>query len=80
MSAVRIRRGFDSVCLLDIIREDDSRDGSLGLCDAQRPIDQMARLLRRGADLHEIARHILEERKQVDFLLKMAAERERAPV
>jgi hypothetical protein len=41
---------------------------------ADRPIDQVANLFRRGGHVHVFARDVLEQRHQIDFLLVVAAE------
>src|SRR5690606_36970689 len=43
--------------------------------DAHGAVDQMAHLRRRGAHLHVVAGHVLEQTEQVDLLLVVAAER-----
>ncbi len=66
--------GLSGRRFLYIVGEDDRRDGALRLGDAECAIDQMARLCRGAADLHEIRRDVLEQRKKIDLLLEVAAE------
>ena len=53
--------------------DDDRRGGTLGLGGADRPVQDVGQLLRHGHHLDVLARHILEEREQVHFLLIRAA-------
>ena len=59
--------------VLEIVRDDDTGDGPFRHRDPHGAVDQVPDLLRFGGDFHERAGHILEERRQVHFLLEMAA-------
>ena len=69
-----MRRLF-SFEVLNVIRDDQTGDAALRVRDAHGAIDKMTHLHGGGASLHVVARDILEERMQVDFLLKRAAKR-----
>ena len=66
--------GFDRLGLLHVVGKDHHGHAALGLGDAHRPVDQMPRLLGHHADLDEL-RDVLHQRREVDLLLVMAAQR-----
>ena len=72
--AVRARRLLVGQ-LLQVVRQDQRGDAALADRDAHRAVDQMADLRRHRGLLHEGAGDIAEQRRQIDFLLVMAAER-----
>ena len=61
--------------VLQIVGKDQRRHPPLGDGDAHRAIGQMAYLRRHRRGVDECAGDILEQRRQVDLLLVMAAER-----
>src|SRR5579871_1197214 len=71
--AVLLGRLFDGLHLLDVHRDDDTREGTLGLGDAQRAIHEMAYLNRRGGHVDILASYVLEQGNEVNLLLVMAA-------
>ena len=72
--AVLARRRLDGLLLLDVTREDEGRDAAPVERDADRAVDQVARLRGLHADLDELG-DVLEEHLQVDLLLVGGAER-----
>ena len=70
-----MRRHLDGRRLLDVAGKDDGGDAASRLRDSQRTIHQVAHLIRRHADLDEVPGHILEERRQIDLLLVVTADR-----
>ena len=58
---------------LHIVRNDQAGDAALGESNTHGAVDQMAHLRWHGAGLYVIARDVLEERKQVNLLLEVAA-------
>jgi hypothetical protein len=71
---VRARRVLVGL-LLDVVGHDDRGHRSAGERDAQRAVDQVARLRRHHQRLHELAGDVLVERVEVDLLLVVGAER-----
>ena len=69
-----VRRGFDRRLLLQVVRDDQTRDGSLRLRDPQRPVDEVAHLRGIGRHVHVLVSDVLEERDEVDLLLVVAAQ------
>ncbi len=61
--------------LLKIVGQDDRRHPALAERDSDRTIDQMAHLRRRGGLRDEGAGDVLEQARQIDFLLIVAADR-----
>ncbi len=61
--------------LLHVVGDDHARRRALRTRDAQRAVDHVAHLLRRDHHLDVLARDVLEQRRQVHFLLEAAAER-----
>ena len=62
---------FGVRCLLDVLRQHDACGRPMGKGDAKRAIDDVAHLNRRGHHLHVLVRDVLEQRNEVDFLLKV---------
>ena len=69
---------FSVRCLLDILRQHDACGRPTGTCDAKRAIDDVAHLHWRGHHLHVLVRDVLEQRDEVDFLLKVRTQRHTA--
>src|SRR3569833_413557 len=55
--------------LLQIVRENDGCDPTLGNCNADGPVDEMTDLRRGGSLLYEGARDILVQARQIQLLL-----------
>ena len=72
--AVLARRLLDTV-LLQIVRQDDRGHAPLAEGNAHGAIDEMADLGGRGGLLDERAGDVLEQARQIDFLLIVAADR-----
>ncbi len=73
--AVFARRRFDRRHVLHVIRKNHAGDGALVARDAHRAVDQVTHLLRRRHHVHVLVRDVLEQGKQIHFLLVIAAER-----
>jgi hypothetical protein len=73
--AVLARRAGDRALLLDVVGEDHAGHGAARARDAERAIDQRARLRRVHARLAELARDVAEQPLQIDLLLVVGAER-----
>jgi len=69
---VRRRLVFE---VLQVVRQDKRGYAPFGQRDAHGAIDHMPHLRRHARLLHVGARHILEHRREIDFLLIMRAER-----
>ncbi len=69
-----VRRLGDGGRLLDVVGHDDGGHGPLGQCDPARAVDQMTDLSGLHRHLHELVRHVLEQRRQVDLLLVVPAQ------
>ena len=65
--------------LLQVVGQNHARDGALIQRDADGAIDQVAGLLRHRGLLTYSLRDVLEQGRQVDFLLVTAAQRRSAP-
>ncbi len=61
--------------VLEIVGQDDRRHAALAERDADGAVDQMAHLRRGGSLFDERAGHVLEQARQIDFLLIVAADR-----
>src|SRR5947208_12845444 len=72
---MRVRGYWHRIGFLHIVGKDQGRDAAFSLGDAHGPIDEVPRLIRRGANLHEVAGHVLEQCGEIDLLLEVAAER-----
>src|SRR3569833_1994519 len=59
---------------LDIVRNDDARHGAHRLGDAEGAVGDVAHLRGAAYHLYIVARHVLKQRQQVDFLLIVASE------
>src|SRR3569623_1179834 len=59
---------------LHVVRNDDARHGAHGLGDAEGAVGNVAHLCVAAHHLYIVARHVLEQRYQIDFLLIVAAE------
>src|SRR5204862_484213 len=73
--SVLVRRRVDGLLRGEVVRDDDARDRALVEGDAHGAVDEVANLRRVGGHVHVLVGDVLEERRQVDLLLVVAAQR-----
>ena len=71
--SVLVRRLLHRVSVLHVVGDDDRGDRPLGERDPERAIDKVTDLSRLHRHLDELVGDVLEQRRQVDFLLVVAA-------